>query len=137
MAQSFGRRQATPSTPVHPVVQAAATPILVHEADPRLRALAESARASRDPSWADLELRDYAARRHVAIGPWRRLAYALTLAPPAAAYLLGVHGLWLAPISLASLCAPGLLKRARLRWAEELGWRGDVTLAVTSTSGAS
>lgn len=119
MAQTFGRRAATTAG----VPAGTSAPGLVASpasADPRLEALAAAARAQRGAAGADAELRDYAARRRAALGPWRRLAYGLTVAPPAAAYLLGVHDLWLAPISLASLFAPRLLKRARLRWAAEL-----------------
>ena len=119
MTQTFGRR-ATPlaGDPARMTAPAPGPPPDV--ADPRLEALAAAARAQRGAAGRDAELRDYAARRQAALGPWRRLAYALTVAPPAAAYLLGVHGLWLAPISLAGLFAPRLLRRARLRWAAEL-----------------
>ncbi|MBE7216938.1 MAG: hypothetical protein INR64_00550 [Caulobacteraceae bacterium] len=116
MTTTFGRRGASSAAPrPHPTPLAAAPPPAA--ADPRLAELAASVRGD-DPTKS--ELGDYLRRRRAAIGPWRWAARGLYVAPTAASWLLGVQGVWLVPISLASLAGPMLVKRARLRWAAQI-----------------
>ena len=119
MANSFGRRS-PPASALRPPVEAGVPASRPAIADPRMQALQAAARERTTRSAADDEFAAYSARRQAAIGPWRTAAYGLVAAPPLAAYVLGVHGLWLAPISLAGLLGPRLLKRARLRWAAQV-----------------
>ncbi len=132
MTQTFGRRGSSPAPARIPLPPTPTLGRAEAEPDPRVAALLAAARHDRGLAPDELELGEYLARRERAIGLWRTLAIAGVCAPPAAAYLFGVRGPWLAAVGSLGAVLPPLLTRARRRWAREI--EAEARSAQASTS---
>lgn len=112
MTTTFGRRAPAPRS-----APAASAPVAAAVDDPRLRELAEAARAVRGRSPTRDAFRAYRGRRDRAIAPYRIARLALMLAVAVATLVPHVGAPVRVLLDLVSFAGMGLVALGRRRWA--------------------